>query len=70
MTTYAEYIQNGVFTRQAEMACDMFSHRGLNGLSPLEHRKMLHEKKGTKTLKTLRVFGPLYPNRKEVKLPI
>ena len=65
MTTYAEYIQSGVFTRQAEMACDMFSHCGLNGLSPLEHRKMLHAKKGSKTLPVLRVFGPLYPQKRK-----
>ena len=64
MTTYTQYIANGVFTRRAEMACDWFSHRGLDGLSSLEHRKMLHAKKGTKTLPVLRVFGPLYPARK------
>jgi hypothetical protein len=61
MTTYAQYIENGVFTKQAEMACDFFTHTGLDGLSSLEHRKFLHARKGTKTLKTLRVFGPLYP---------
>lgn len=63
--TYAQFIEAGVFTRQAEMACDMFSHRGLNGLSTLEHRKMLHAKKGTKTLPVLRVFGPLYPPKRK-----
>lgn len=65
MTTYAQFIQAGVFTRQAEMACDMFSHHGLDGLSSLEHRKMLHAKKGTKTLPVLRVFGPLYPAKRK-----
>lgn len=64
MTTFAQYIKNGVFTRQAEQACDMFSHHGLDGLSSLEHRKMLHAKKGSKTLSVLRVFGPLYPAKK------
>ena len=67
MTTYAQFIEAGVFTHQAEMACDMFSHRGLDGrLSTLEHRKMLHAKKGTKTLPVLRVFGPLYPTKLKV----
>lgn len=61
MTTYAQYIENNVFTKQAEMACDFFTHTGLDGLSPLEHRKMLHAQKGSKRDKTLRVFGPLYP---------
>jgi hypothetical protein len=61
MTTFAQFISNGVFTRQAKMACDFFTHTGLDGLSSLEHRKMLHDKKGTKTLPVLRVFGPLYP---------
>ena len=65
MTTYAQFIEAGVFTRQAEMACDMFSHKGLDGLSSLEHRKMLHAKKGTKTLPVLRVFGPLYPAKRK-----
>jgi len=64
MTTYTQYLQNGIFTKQAEQACDWFSHHGLDGLSSLEHRKMLHAKKGTKTLPVLRVFGPLYPARK------
>ena len=64
MTTFAQFIAAGVFTKQAEMACDMFSHTGLDGqLSSLEHRKMLHDKKGTKTLAVLRVFGPLYPEK-------
>ncbi len=63
MTTYAKYIENGVFTRQTEQSCDMFSHVGLDGLSSLEHRKMLHAKKGSKTLPVLRVFGPLYPHK-------
>ena len=67
MTTYTQFIEAGIFTRQAEMACDMFSHTGLNGLSSLEHRKMLHAKKGSKTLAVLRVFGPLYPARKPRK---
>ena len=67
MTTYAQYIQNGIFTKQAEMACDFFSHTRLDGgLSDIEHRKMLHAKKGTKTQKVLQVFGPLYPTRKVV----
>ena len=65
MTTYAQFIEAGVFTRQAEMACDMFSHQGLDGLSSLEHRKMLHAKKGSKTLPVLRVFGPLYPAKRK-----
>ena len=65
MTTYAQFIEAGVLTRQAEQACDMFSHQGLNGLSSLEHRKMLHAKKGTKTLPVLRVFGPLYPAKRK-----
>ena len=65
MTTYAQFIAAGVFTRQAEQACDMFSHKGLNGLSSLEHRKMLHAKKGSKTLAILRVFGPLYPAKRK-----
>jgi hypothetical protein len=64
MTTFAQYIKNGVFTRQAEQGCDMFSHHELDGLSSLRHRKMLHAKKGTKTLPVLRVFGPLYPAKK------
>jgi hypothetical protein len=64
MTTFAQFISNGVFTRQAEMACDMFSHKGLDGqLSTIQHRKMLHARKGSKTLKTLGVFGPLYPEK-------
>ena len=67
MTTFAQYLEAGVFTRQAEQACDMFSHTGLDGLSTLEHRKMLHARKGTKTLRVLRVFGPLYPARKPRK---
>ena len=65
MTTYAQFIEVGIFTRQAEMACDMFSHKGLNGLSSLEHRKMLHAKKGSKNLPVLRVFGPLYPAKRK-----
>ena len=65
MTTYAQYIEAGVFTRQAQMACDMFGHHGLDGLSSLEHRKMLHAKKGSKTLPVLRVFGPLYPPKRK-----
>jgi hypothetical protein len=64
MTTFAQYIKNGVFTRQAEQGCDMFSHHGLDELSSLKHRKMLHAKKGSKTLPVLRVFGPLYPAKK------
>ncbi len=68
MKSFEEFIKAGVFTRQAEMACDMFSHHGLDGrLSSMEHRKMLHARKGSKTLPLLQVFGPLYPRRKPRK---
>ena len=65
MTTYAQYLELGVFTSTAQMRCDMYSHRGLDGnLSTVRHRKMLHDTKGPKTRTVLRVFGPLYPARK------
>ena len=65
MTTYAQYLELGVFTPTAQMACDMYSHRGLDGnLSTVRHRKMLHDTKGPKGQAVLRVFGPLYPARK------